>query len=390
MIILILLIALIFSFQLMIKKIFIRYQKNDSESILKKRWRKFKSIKRGYYSFIIIIFLYILSWFNFLLINNKPIILKYDGAYYFPALKAPPAIGPFSPQLKDPYTWETFGQPDKGRIEPNYRQLNELFEIENKGNWMIMPLYPYSPYESLLSELDGTPPTAPSSTNILGTDANGGRDVFARMAYAFNYTISFALVVTIISYVIGIAVGALLGYLGGKFDIFGQRFIEIFSTIPYLYTIIIIRESFDDPPGLMGLALILVGFSWMGMTYYIRGEFYREKAKDYVSAAISLGSSTRRVIVKHILPNALTPIITFAPFAIMGNIGALTSLDFLGFGLEPPAPSWGEMANQGIAEFRWWLISAPMLSSFITLLLITFIGESIRESFDPKGHSRLK
>tara|TARA_B100000700_G_scaffold157237_1_gene174531 strand:+ start:477 stop:1649 length:1173 start_codon:yes stop_codon:yes gene_type:complete len=390
MIILLLLIGFLFCLYFIANKLFNKYNSNDSESIFKKRWRKFKSIKRGYYSFIIIIFLYVLSWFNLLLINNKPIIVKYDGHYYFPALKAPPAIGPFSPDWKDPYTWETFGFADRGKSEPNYRELEEIFTKENNGNWMLMPIYPYSPYESLLSELEGTPPTAPSFKNILGTDANGGRDVFARMAYAFNYTLSFALVVTIISYILGIAVGALLGYLGGRFDIIGQRFIEIFSTIPYLYTIIIIRESFDDPPGLMGLAFILVAFSWMGMTYYIRGEFYREKAKDYVSAAISLGSSTKRVIIKHILPNALTPIITFAPFAIMGNIGALTSLDFLGFGLEPPAPSWGEMANQGIAEFRWWLILAPMLSSFSTLLLITFIGESIREAFDPRGHSRLR
>ena len=390
MIILLLLIGFLFCLYFIANKLFNKYNSNDSESIFKKRWRKFKSIKRGYYSFIIIIFLYVLSWFNLLLINNKPIIVKYDGHYYFPALKAPPAIGPFSPDWKDPYTWETFGFVDRGKSEPNYRELEEIFTKENNGNWMLMPIYPYSPYESLLSELEGTPPTAPSLKNILGTDANGGRDVFARMAYAFNYTLSFALVVTIISYILGIAVGALLGYLGGRFDIIGQRFIEIFSTIPYLYTIIIIRESFDDPPGLMGLAFILVAFSWMGMTYYIRGEFYREKAKDYVSAAISLGSSTKRVIIKHILPNALTPIITFAPFAIMGNIGALTSLDFLGFGLEPPAPSWGEMANQGIAEFRWWLILAPMLSSFSTLLLITFIGESIREAFDPRGHSRLR
>tara|TARA_Y100001970_G_scaffold171476_2_gene209612 strand:+ start:283 stop:1455 length:1173 start_codon:yes stop_codon:yes gene_type:complete len=390
MIILLLLIGFLFCLYFIANKLFNKYNSNDSESIFKKRWRKFKSIKRGYYSFIIIIFLYVLSWFNLLLINNKPIIVKYDGHYYFPALKAPPAIGPFSPDWKDPYTWETFGFVDRGKSEPNYRELEEIFTKENNGNWMLMPIYPYSPYESLLSELEGTPPTAPSFKNILGTDANGGRDVFARMAYAFNYTLSFALVVTIISYILGIAVGALLGYLGGRFDIIGQRFIEIFSTIPYLYTIIIIRESFDDPPGLMGLAFILVAFSWMGMTYYIRGEFYREKAKDYVSAAISLGSSTKRVIIKHILPNALTPIITFAPFAIMGNIGALTSLDFLGFGLEPPAPSWGEMANQGIAEFRWWLILAPMLSSFSTLLLITFIGESIREAFDPRGHSRLR
>ena len=390
MIILFTILALMIILYFVIVKLINKYTTDGSESLFKKRIRRFKSIKRGYYSFVILVFLYVLSWFNFLIINDKPVVMYYEDSYYFPAFSDPPSIGPFVPEWKDPNTWKTFGQNDRGNGTPNYRELNDILIEENKGNWMIMPAYPYSPDVALMGELDGTPPTIPSTQNIFGTDSNGGRDVFARMAYAFNYTLSFALIVTAVSYIIGIAIGALLGYLGGKVDIIGQRFIEIFSTMPYLYTVIIIRESFDSPPGLIGLALILVGFSWMGMTYYIRGEFYREKAKDYVSAAVSLGSSTKRIINKHILPNALTPIITFAPFAIMGNIGALTGLDFLGFGLEPPTPSWGEMAKQGIDEFRWWLILAPMFSSFSVLLLITFIGESIREAFDPRGHSRLR
>ena len=390
MIVFIAIVSMIVGGAFLFKRLAASLNNNESESIGQKRWKKFKSLKRGYYSLIIILFLYTLSWFNFLIISNKPIIVYHDSQYYFPALKAPPAIGPYSPDWKDPYTWETFGYKEMGIGEPKYRELDKLFKSDNSDSWMIMPVYPYSPYESLSSELDGTPPTKPTKTNFFGTDSNGGRDVFARMAYAFNYTLTFALVVTMISYVVGIAIGALLGYFGGLFDIIGQRFIEIVSTIPFLFTVIIIRESFDQPPGLIGLALILVCFSWMGMTYYIRGEFYREKAKDYVSAAVSMGQSNKRVMFKHILPNALTPIITFAPFAVIGNIFSLTTLDYLGFGLEPPMPSWGEIASQGIAEFRWWLIFAPMISSFISLILISFIGESVREAFDPKVHSRLR
>ena len=239
-----------------------------------------------------------------------------------------------------------------------------------------------------MSELDGEPPHTPSSEHWFGTD-NRARDVFARLIYGFNISISFALVVTFFAYLIGITIGATLGFFGGKFDIFGQRFIEIFASIPFLYTMIIISSVMQ--PSFWLLVGILSCFGWVGMTYYMRGEFYREKAKDYVSAAVSMGANNRRIMFKHILPNALTPIISFAPFAIIGYISSLVSLDFLGFGLAPPTPSWGEIVGQGISDIRyWWLIVSPMSATFITLLLITFIGEGVREAFDPKVYSRLR
>ena len=343
-----------------------------SESILRKRIRKFKGLKRGYYSFIILISLYLFSFLNPLLINNKALIVKYNDEYFFPVLKY--------------YSSTTFG--GKGYGEANYRNLDKQFENDDLNNWVLMPLYPYHPNESLLAEIDREPPHAPSSQHWLGTD-NRARDVFARMVYGFNISISFALIVTMIAYLIGITIGAILGFFGGRVDMFGQRFIEVFASIPFLYMVIIISSVIQ--PSFWLLVAIMSCFNWVGMTYYIRGEFYREKAKDYVSAAISMGANNTRIMFKHILPNALTPIVTFAPFAIMGYIAALVALDYLGFGLQPPTPSWGEMMNQGRINLQnWHLIVAPLASMGITLFLITFIGEAVREAFDPKVYSRLK
>ena len=194
----------------------------------------------------------------------------------------------------------------------------------------------------------------------------------------------------VVAYSVGITIGALLGYFGGRFDIIVQRFIEIWSSMPFLYTMIIISSILQ--PNFMLLVFVLSLFGWMGMTYYVRGEFYREKAKDYVAAAIAMGASHREVIFRHILPNALTPVISFAPFAVVGYIGALVSLDFLGFGLAPPTSSWGQLVQQGMDDitFARWLVLAPLSALFITLLMVVFIGEAIREAFDPKVFSRLR
>jgi microcin C transport system permease protein len=181
----------------------------------------------------------------------------------------------------------------------------------------------------------------------------------------------------------------LLGYYGGLFDILVQRFVELWSAVPFLYMIMIIVSLVK--PSFALLVLLMVMWGWMGLTYYVRGEFYREKTKDYVQAAISMGSSDRRVIFKHILPNSLTPIISFGPFAVVGYIGSLVTLDFLGFGLPPEEPSWGNMVKVGMANITdWWLVLAPLSALFITLLLVVFIGEGIREAFDPKVYSRLR
>lgn len=430
-----------------------------SSPIFQRRWRKFKSLKRGYYSFIIIVTLFVLSFFAEFLINGNAILVKYKGNYRFTLFSTSRA--------------RDFGM--KGYGSPNFRIMKELFKKNNEerakrisegkatpedqeygkwgDDWVLMPLYPYSDIESLLNELPCRPPhpptwykdgwracffeenlfeipeemptaeqlkkmggeaswaelegpqlyynmaiagllklkegvSEPTGCHILGTD-DRGRDVFARMIYGFRISMAFALLVTFLSYMIGIAVGACLGYYGGKFDIIVQRIVEIWSAMPFLYTVMIFAAIMI--PNFWMLVAILTMFGWMGMTYYIRAEFLREKSKDYVLAARAIGCTDSTIIFKHILPNALTPVISFAPFAVVANIGSLVSLDFLGFGLPAPTSSWGELLGQGLGNLtKPWLILSPTIAMFLTLLLVSFIGEAIREAFDPKQYSRLR
>jgi|SRR5579862_5794904 len=354
-----------------------------SVSVFRKRLRKFRTIKRGYYSFLILLFAYGISFLLPMLIDNNALVVRYGGKLYFPLLHYYPA--------------STFGQERFG--EPDYRAAAQQFRRENNGNWVLLPPYPYSPTESLF-DLPGSPPNPPTREHIFGTD-DRGRDIFARLAYGFNVSLSFALLVLVISLAIGVSVGAMLGYFAGKLDILGQRVIEIWSSLPFLYTIIIVSSivvpiylpgrNLVLQPSFWLLILILTVFDWMGITYYVRGEFYREKTKDYVAAAISMGASDSSVIFKHILPNSLTPVVSFAPFMVVANISALVALDFLGFGLPAPTPSWGELIEQGVDNLtKWWLVFFPLAAMFITLLLIVFIGEAVREAFDPKEYSRLR
>ena len=354
-----------------------------SESIFRKRVRKFRRLKRGYYSFILLMAAYVISIAFPMLINDKALLVRYNGRTYFPILNFHAA--------------SEFGVSAIG--EPNYRQLRDEFRNQGGGNWVLMPLYPYSPTEALL-ELPGFPPHAPRFPHVFGTD-DRGRDVFARLAYGFNVSLTFALLVLLISESFGVFVGAMLGYFGGTLDILGQRLIEIWSSLPFLYTIIIV-SSIVVPiyipgrhlvmqPSFWLLIVILSIFGWVGITYYIRGEFYREKAKDYVGAAIATGVSEPAIMFKHILPNALTPVVSFAPFIVVANISTLVALDFLGFGLPAPTPSWGELIGQGTENLtKWWLVFFPLGAMFLTLLLVVFIGESVREAFDPKEFSQLQ
>jgi microcin C transport system permease protein len=353
------------------------------ESPFRRRLRKFRRLKRGYWSFLVITGAYVLSFFLSVLMNNVAFVVRYEGEYYFPFFRYYPA--------------STFGQSAFG--EPDYRELDAAFEQAGGDNWVLMPPYPYGPNESLLDQ-PGSPPHPPSRTHFFGTD-DRGRDVLVRLAYGFNISLTFAILVTLFSYTVGIIVGASLGYIGGKLDLLGQRTIEVWSSLPFLYTIIIV-SSIVVPvyiPGRMQilqpsfwlLVAILAAFEWMGMTYYIRGEYYREKARDYVGAAIATGVSEPAIMFRHILPNALTPVVSFAPFTIVANIASLVALDFLGFGLPAPTPSWGELIGQGMQNLtKPWLVFFPLGALFSTLLLVVFIGEAVREAFDPKEYSRLR
>lgn len=356
----------------------------SSDSILRKRIRKFRRMKRGYYSFLIIVIAYAISFFLPLIANSKALVVKYEGQYFFPI------VGGYHAATE-------FGVDAIG--EANYREIDRLFEQQGGDNWVLMPLIPYGPNESLLDD-SGFPPNPPSWAHPFGTD-DRGRDVLVRLAYGLNISLTFALLVAIIGEGAGIAIGALLGYFGGKVDILGQRAIEIWSSLPFLYTIIIVSSIIVPvyvpgqyallQPSFWLLVVVLSVFAWMGITYYVRGEFYREKSKDYVAAAMTAGVSDAGIIFKHILPNALTPVVSIAPFVIVANIGSLVALDFLGFGLPAPTPSWGELISQGTSNLtKWWLVAFPIGVLFATLLLVVFIGEAVREAFDPREYSRLR
>jgi microcin C transport system permease protein len=354
-----------------------------SESIFRKRLRKFRRLKRGYYSFLLILCTYAGSFLLPFLMSGTPLAVKHNNRILFPMFRYY-SVGDFGV--------EGFGEPD-------YRALKRRFVEAGRGDWVLMPPYPYGPNEALL-DLTSSPPNPPSGEHPFGTD-DRGRDVLVRLAYGFNISMTFAIMVMLIGESFGVAVGALLGYLGGKVDIFGQRLIEIWASLPFLYTIIIISSivvpiyvpgrSPIFQPSFWLLVFILAAFEWVAITYYIRGEFYREKARDYVGAAIATGVSEPKIMFRHILPNALTPVVSFAPFVIVANITSLVALDFLGFGLPAPTPSWGELISQGTENLtKWWLVFFPLGALFLTLLLVVFIGEAVREAFDPKEFSQLQ
>ena len=356
-------------------------------TLFRRRWSKFRSLKRGYYSLIIITTAYLVSWLLPLLLNNVAVVVRYEGSYYFPAIAQLFGQSHF-------HAGKEFGVVGEEN-EVDYRLLDESWSTSETDNFVIMPLYPFGPIEDI-SKKGNKQFLAPlqkdgfGRVRLLGTD-DRGRDVFARMAYGFNVSLSFALALVIIEYLIGIPLGMISGYLGGWFDTILQRFVEIWSTLPTLFVIIIV-VSLTTPSFVLLLALLSITL-WIGICWLIRAEFLREKSKDYVAAAISIGVPTRTILFKHILPNSLVPIITYFPFAIVAGIASLVSLDFLGFGLPPPTPSWGEMVSMGLNHIttnKWWLVAAPLSAMFLTLLMTVFVGESIREAFDPKVFSRLR
>jgi len=379
-----------------------------------KRIKKFKSFKRGYYSLLIIGIAYLLSFFAEFVINDKALLVKFDGKKFitlYSDVSLKKYIFAKAIETKEDYfkyknipATDTLNLSDEKFISlkaeyerydrikkhfDNHRILREVFEEQKHGDWVILPPYPYGPNENLLDELgDRNPPTGPDRKNFLGTD-DRGRDVFARLVYGFRIYLTFSLLLTLTSYIIGIFFGAILGYYGGKVDFLGLRFIEIWASIPFLFTVMVISSIMI--PSFTILIVILSLFYWISMARYIRAEFLREKSNDYVQAAMAVGVNDRKIILSHILPNSLTPVISFLPFTIIAGIAVLASLDFLGFGLPEPTPSWGQLLSQGISNLSsWWLTFSPMAAMFLTLMLIAFIGEAVREALDPKVYSRMR
>jgi microcin C transport system permease protein len=333
-----------------------------------RQWRRFKSIKRGYYSAVLLGVLLLASLGAELLINNRALAVSFEGEMFFPTFSA------FLPG-------RTFGLDYD--YETNYRELAERFAADDSGNWVWMPLVPYGPLENDLR--DGSyPPYRPSvaERHFLGTDTTG-RDVLARLVYGFRIAMAFSLLLLACNYLIGIAVGCAMGFWGGAFDLLFQRLIEVWSNVPFLYVIMIIASIVV--PSFWTLALIMVLFGWMTMTWYMRTATYKEKTREYVMAAQALGASNARVIAHHVLPNSVSVIVTFIPFSIASGITALTALDYLGFGLPPPTPSWGELLSQGTNNLDYpWIVTSVVVAMVVVLLMVTYIGEAIREAFDPK------
>ncbi|WP_353571953.1 ABC transporter permease [Candidatus Albibeggiatoa sp. nov. BB20] len=332
-----------------------------------RRWRRFTANRRGYYSLWIFSTLFILSLFAEVLSNDKPLIISYESEYYFPLWRAYP---------------ETVFNGDF-ETETNYRDeyvLNDLI-LKNPANWIIFPLNPYS-FDSINYDNAQPNPAQPSRDNLLGTD-DRGRDVLARLIYGFRLSVLFGFALTIIGVVIGIIAGALQGYLGGKFDLFAQRFIEVWSSMPELYLLIIFASMFQ--PSIILLLALLAVFGWMGLADYVRAEFLKGRNMDYVRAAQALGVPNLTIMRRHLLPNAMTPVITFLPFRISAAILALTSLDFLGLGLPPSEPSLGELLAQGKENISaWWLSLSTFFVLVGTLSLLIFIGEALREALDTR------
>lgn len=336
--------------------------------LTRRKLQRFRSIKRGYYSFLVLAALLLAAAFGELLVNSRALVVKYQGHYYFPTYTA------FHPGTD-------FGQ--SYSYETNYRALQQEFEKQHDGNWVLMPLVPYNPIENDFRQ-GVYPPTAPSlaERHFLGTDTTG-RDVLARLFYGFRTAMIFSLLYMAFVYLLGITIGCAMGYFGGTFDLLTQRLVEIWSNIPFLYIVIIVASIVT--PNLGWLLAIVVLFSWTGMTYYMRTATYQEKARDYVAAAQVMGAGTGRIIFRHILPNTLSTLVTFIPFTLASAITLLTALDFLGFGLPPPTPSWGELLRQGTANLDApWIVASAFAALVVVLSLVTFIGEAIREAFDPK------
>ena len=333
-------------------------------AITRRRIDNFKRNRRGYISSVFFMVLFFISLFAELIANDKPLMVWFDGAVYSPALFE--------------YTETAFG--GEFETEADYRDEFVAELIEEKG-WMIWPLIPFS-YDTVNLDLPVPAPAPPSAVNWLGTD-DQGRDVLARTIYGFRISVLFGLTLTLVSAVVGVSVGAFQGFYGGLLDLLGQRFMEIWGGMPMLYLLIIMASVIT--PNFWWLLGLMLLFSWMGFVGVVRAEFLKARNLDFVRAAKALGVSNLKIIYKHILPNAMVATVTFMPFTLAGSITTLTALDFLGFGLPIGSPSLGELLNQGKANLTApWLGITGFVVIATMLSLLVFMGEAVRDAFDPR------
>ena len=332
--------------------------------LTRRRLYNFRANRRGFWSLWIFLALFAVTLPAEFIANDKPLLVRYDGAYFFPII--------------EPYPETTFG----GDLptETDYRDpfVKEL--IEEKG-WMVWPLIRYS-YATINYDLPVPAPAPPTTENWLGTD-DQGRDVVARLIYGFRISVLFGLILTVFSSIVGVAAGAVQGYFGGWTDLLFQRFIEIWEGMPVLYLLIILASVIE--PNFWVLLVLLLLFSWMALVGVVRAEFLRGRNFDYVRAARALGVRDAVIMFRHVLPNAMVATLTFVPFITVGSITTLTALDFLGFGLPPGSPSLGELLQQGKANLQApWLGFTAFSVLAIMLSLLIFVGEAVRDAFDPR------
>ena len=328
-------------------------------------WLRFKRNRLGYWSLLLFCVLCVLSLGAELISNDKPLVARYNGQWYVPIVHNVPETtfgGDFETptDFLDPFIQEQFKRP---------------------GNFALYPPNPYH-YRTINYFAKEPNPSAPSADNWFGTD-DRGRDLLAQLIYGFRVSVLFGLALTVIGVVIGVLTGAIQGFFGGRTDLAFQRLIEIWSSMPELYLLIIFSAVFS--PSVTLLLILLSLFGWMGLSDYVRAEFLRNRQLDYVRAARAMGLSSGQIIWRHILPNSLTPVVTFLPFRMSAAILALTSLDFLGLGVPPGTPSLGELLNQGKANLdAWWISLSTFAVLVITLLLLTFMGDALRDALDPR------
>ena len=328
-------------------------------------WQRFKRNKLGFYSLILFCVMVVVSLFAEVVSNDKPLIVHYNGQTYFPLLKN--------------YPETVFG----GDFDTPTDYLDPFIEeqLHKPGNWAVFPIDHYG--ASTINYFAEAPnPAPPSAANWLGTD-DRGRDLLAQLIYGFRVSVLFALALTAVGVVLGVITGAIQGFFGGKTDLAFQRFIEIWGSMPELYLLIIFSAVLA--PSIALLLVLLSLFGWMGLSDYVRAEFLRNRQLDYVKAARALGVPNSQIIWRHILPNSLTPVVTFLPFRMSAAILALTSLDFLGLGVPPGTPSLGELLSQGKNSIDAWWISLSTFAVLVsTLLLLTFMGDALRDALDPR------
>ena len=332
--------------------------------LTRRRLAQFRANRRGYWSLWLFLILLVLCLFANLLANDRPLLVRYAGHFYAPAVRD--------------YPETAFG--GDFETEADYRDPAVAQMIAAKG-WALWPPIRFS-YRTINFDLQRPAPSPPSRDNWLGTD-DQGRDVAARVLYGFRLSVLFGLLLTVLSAVVGVAVGAVQGYYGGRIDLATQRFIEVWGSLPHLYILIIFAAIFT--PGFWTLLLILLLFSWVGLVDLVRAEFLRARNFDYVRAAKALGVGDGTIIRRHVLPNAMVATITYLPFILTASITALTSLDYLGLGLSPGSASLGELLLQGKTNLQApWLGLTAFFSLAIMLSLLTFIGEAVRDAFDPR------